>query len=568
MKRLFPSRLVSPSLFVLLAALLAISPALEMRTARAQDGAANPAMPVQGGTPGSFVGIVPLDPPDTGLESVIGTDQRKRVSPTTGKSVRWVVKLEVTFPSGSGGCSGWFVDPKLVMTAGHCVYNGSDWATSIRVIPAKNKANEPYGSQTVPQSALWSTGGWVFSGDTDYDYGAIVLPDTTLSDAMGGVVMDYAALSSYFLLNELGQVNVTGYPGDLATAVSGVTGWTMWTDRDPVTGTTSEKVHYTIDTFGGESGSAVWGKYKGKKFAIGVHAYGVGIGSPCLVDPTSGVMNCGARVDLDMVNNFIGFFGSSANFYTDLIDAPVILTPPDFDLTNQKINFSWNLQPDAAKYEVNIWKYNPNTFAWKSIIKKKTANLSWLKSLGNGFYAWRVRIEQANKFPGQWSAFYFFEVDKKKPGKPKQALPVKNTVMADSTPHYFWTLPADTDLASIEIVVNDKPGGWNSPVLSIYIFSPTATDYEQFTSLPDGKYWWRMRVQDEAGNYSGWTSKWKFQVVGGGAIALGESFRGLTETVGTPPVQTQSSNIPVMIPLEAGASSAPAGDSAPVISID
>ena len=561
------SKLFTTVVIALLTIVILIEPGLTVtpKTARAQDGGVNAAQPVQGGTPGSFTGFVPLDPPDSGIESVIGTDQRTRVNPTTGASVRWVVKLEVTFPFGSGGCTGWFIDPLLIMTAGHCVFNSGQWADSVRVIPGKNAASEPFGAQTVLTAALWSTNGWVFSGNTDFDYGAIVLPNNTLSTAIGGVVMDYAALSTDFLLNEIGQASVTGYPGDVATAVGGVTGWTMWTDKDPVTGVTTEKVHYTVDTFGGQSGSAVVSTYKGHKFAIGVHAYGVGAGSPCLTSPS--VSNCGARVDLDMATNFIGFFGSSADFYTDLIEAPDILTPPDFYLTNQQVNFSWNFHPNAAKYEVNIWKYNPNTFTWKSILTKKTFGLSWLKGLGTGFYAWRLRIEQANLFPGQWSDWYYFEVDKKKPGKPIQLLPANNAVLADSTPHYFWTLPADTDLASIEIVVNDTNGGWNSPVLSIFIFSGTATDYEQFTNLADDTYWWRMRVRDEAGNYSAWTGARKYTISGGGAIALGEAQRGLTETFGTPSVTTQSSNIPAMIPLDA-TNGAAAGESAPVISID
>lgn len=131
------------------------------------------------------------------LEAVIGSDDRVQITNTTAPPWRWNAKLEVCFPSACGGCTGWFVGPHTVATAGHCVYNASygGWAISIRVIPAKNGFSEPYGSQYC--SNLWSVGGWVNSALDEYDYGALILPNDTLGNLVGWYGYGYSAMISY-----------------------------------------------------------------------------------------------------------------------------------------------------------------------------------------------------------------------------------------------------------------------------------------------------------------------------------------------------------------------------------
>ena len=93
---------------------------------------------------------------------------------------RAVVRLEIEhneLPSNQiFVCSGFLIDPKVVLTRGNCVFNhssGYGWATNVRVIPAYENGVEPYGDAQDTQIA--SVTGWTQDQDYDYDYGFVVL---------------------------------------------------------------------------------------------------------------------------------------------------------------------------------------------------------------------------------------------------------------------------------------------------------------------------------------------------------------------------------------------------------
>ena len=71
-------------------------------------------------------------------ESVCGRDDRVRIRSTTRIPWRLCCQLIITMKDGRGSrCTGWFIGPRTVMTAGHCVYSHSagGWARQIQVIP-------------------------------------------------------------------------------------------------------------------------------------------------------------------------------------------------------------------------------------------------------------------------------------------------------------------------------------------------------------------------------------------------------------------------------------------------
>jgi len=217
-------------------------------------------------------------------ESICGADNRVRISPATAVPWRWVSQLIITFANGARSrCTGWFIGPRTVMTAGHCVYSKGNggWARSIEVIPGLDAASRPFGSQI--GTSFRSVTGWVNNGDQNYDYGAIILPNGNLGNKVGW--FGFASLSDASLKNLL--VNNSGYPGDKPFG-------TQWFNAGRITAVTARKIYYMVDTYGGQSGSPVWRSLNGQRHAVGVHAYG-------------GCPNSATRITLPVYNNMLAW---------------------------------------------------------------------------------------------------------------------------------------------------------------------------------------------------------------------------------------------------------------------
>lgn len=205
-----------------------------------------------------------------GAETVIGTDERVRVFDTDKYPWRMVAALNISArpPLGvSGVGTGWFIGPKTLLTAGHCVYSKTDfdgWAGTIEVSPGRNGAKFPFGTVTATRfSALQA---WQDDVDPDFDIGCIHL-DQPLGDTVG--YFKLASLADRDLENSM--INISGYPADRGA------GTEQYFHVNRVLRTSARRVYYDIDTYGGQSGSPVWYQAgpNDEPVAIAVHAYGI-----------------------------------------------------------------------------------------------------------------------------------------------------------------------------------------------------------------------------------------------------------------------------------------------------
>jgi glutamyl endopeptidase len=190
-------------------------------------------------------------------ESVIGQDTRTQITATTTYPYRVIGRIAV-------GCTGTLVGPRHVLTAGHCVYNidTDKWYSNLDFSPGQNGASKPYG--TISWKRALSVKGWTTSHLRDYDYAMIIL-NQDIGNSNGWL--------GYGWQNPMPahNVNINGYPGDKQPAGS------MWHSFCQLQIIQDFRLYYACDTFGGESGSAVY-VYKSadqSRTIYGIHAYGV-----------------------------------------------------------------------------------------------------------------------------------------------------------------------------------------------------------------------------------------------------------------------------------------------------
>ena len=222
-------------------------------------------------------------------ESIIGGDERKRIFDTNQYPYSAIASLEITAHDNSQWLgTGWFVSPRVLVTAGHCVFIqaaenpiAGGWVQSIRVVPGRNgtgDGSEPFDSAVA--TTFRSVTGWVNDGSEEHDYGVLVL-DTPLGAGTGA--FSIGVYSDADLLNM--DLSVAGYPADKgdpnrdpSTNVAELN--TLWYDTKAINRVTDNKVFYDIDTYGGESGAPVFvADANGSlRTAVAIHAYGTSQG--------------------------------------------------------------------------------------------------------------------------------------------------------------------------------------------------------------------------------------------------------------------------------------------------
>jgi V8-like Glu-specific endopeptidase len=228
-------------------------------------------------------------PPPPLAETVHGPDNRVKINNTSVYPWRVHASLLITAADNSQWIgTGWFIGPHTLITAGHVVHiknsgvSGRDgWVKRIQVMPGRNGGTLPYGSVT--SASFRSVTGWTNSGDQNYDYGAILIPNE-MGNTVGwfgfGVYGDADLKASV--------ANISGYPGDKPSG-------TQWYDARKVDSVGARKVYYDIDTFGGQSGSAAYRIIGGARYGVAVHAYG------------GATTNSGTRITSPVFNNMVAW---------------------------------------------------------------------------------------------------------------------------------------------------------------------------------------------------------------------------------------------------------------------
>lgn len=203
-------------------------------------------------------------------ESVIGSDGRVRVANTANYPYRAIASLVMTFSDGQYICTGWFIGARTLATAGHCVFDPSkqEFASKIVVYPGRDGNTLPYDSAQA--SKLFTTTCWKNTASHECDYGAIKI-NKDLGNTVGWFGFGYNNNDNAI---DGTRATVSGYPGDKPSG-------TQWKMKKPIKEVTTKNLWYAIDTYGGQSGSPIYGKFNFgfvcQPCGAGIHAYGTNL---------------------------------------------------------------------------------------------------------------------------------------------------------------------------------------------------------------------------------------------------------------------------------------------------
>ncbi|OQU98653.1 hypothetical protein CLAIMM_04405 [Cladophialophora immunda] len=270
------------------------------------------------------------DTHSSGVETVVNTvDGRTQVDQADYQSAngkyRAIVKLFLLYDGqvASGVtadqaawaiATGWLVSGDVVVTAGHCAY---DYSRSLgRLIQAK--AYVGYGSSSVAfryGKAVATTNGWINQeGSEPSDVSFIKLNSPFTSSDVGNFY-NFAATP---LEGKGAMLGVVGYPGDIMN-VKGERGATMFEMFKPtdynLADSDQHMLQYQIDTYGGNSGSPVFGQ-RDTFDVIGVHVLG------------GYSHNSGSVIDGNYGNRCHAYYNIASSL-TDADHVPTDSTQPD-----------------------------------------------------------------------------------------------------------------------------------------------------------------------------------------------------------------------------------------------
>jgi hypothetical protein len=216
-------------------------------------------------------------------------------------------------------------------------------------------------------------------------------------------------------------------------------------------------------------------------------------------------------------------FFHKLDLYPNAPSTPILTGPPTGFITNNPIPpntnevlLTWNPATFASgspKYTVQFARNSTFTTGLETFDADTFNNIFLPQTLTDGLWYWRVRAEaDPLVFPGLVGAYSIsrsLTIDKVPPPVTIPTLPNDEAISTNLRPSFSWGVVAGAKTYQFQIVPESigypaNPEGPYDPA-TITINNILTTSYAMTTNLAQGRYLWRVRAIDAAGNKGVWS---------------------------------------------------------------